>query len=98
VAVLFSDFVNLRKAETDREQPVLLAHRRGGWVVILGAASFAEGGSWNGIAFKAYEPPLMGAERGNPAQAQDLNGSGPIGKALRNPLLGHLQIGKCGMA
>jgi hypothetical protein len=61
-------------------------------------AGVAEGGSWSGIAFKAYEPPLTGAERGNPAQAQDLNGSGPIGKALRNPLLGHLQIGKCGMA
>jgi hypothetical protein len=59
---------------------------------------FREGGLWSGIAFKAYEPPLTGAERGNPAQAQDLNGSGPIGKALRNPLLGHLQIGKCGMA
>jgi hypothetical protein len=29
MAVLFSDFVNLWKSETDREQPVLLAHRPG---------------------------------------------------------------------
>jgi hypothetical protein len=63
-----------------------------------GAVNFAEGRLWNGIASKAYEPPLTGAERGNPVQAQDLNGSGPIGKTLRNPLLGHLQIGKRGMA
>jgi hypothetical protein len=48
--------------------------------------------------FKADEPPLPGAGRGHRLQAPDLNGSGPIGKTLRNPLLGHLQIGKRGMA